>query len=89
MIKEIYGNYNLWAWVRYWYIDSVVKQTIMMMDKTRVDYSKKGETKRKIKDKKQEKELAEFNRMLGERYLSDEEKAEKIRKEKELKNNLK
>ena len=39
---------------------------------------------RKIK-----KELEDFNRMLGERYLSEDEKAEKIRKEKELRNKLK
>lgn len=59
----------------------------MLMDKTRVEYGKK-KNKVNVSDK-DKKELEEFNRMLGERYLSEEEKAEKIRKEKELKNKLK
>jgi hypothetical protein len=59
----------------------------MLMDKTRIEYGKK---KNKVNiSEKDKKELEEFNRMLGERYLSEEEKAEKIRKEKELKNKLK
>lgn len=63
----------------------------MMMDKTRVEYGKdaNGKKNKGFIKTKQDKELEEFNRMLGERYLSDEEKAEKIRKEKELNNNLK
>lgn len=59
----------------------------MLMDKTRVEYGK-DKSKVKLSDK-DKKELEDFNRMLGERYLSEEEKAEKIRKEKELKNKLK
>lgn len=59
----------------------------MLMDKTRVEY---GKEKSKVKvNEKDKKELEDFNRMLGERYLSEDEKAEKIRKEKELRNKLK
>lgn len=59
----------------------------MLMDKTRVEY---GKDKSKVKiNEKGKKELEDFNRMLGERYLSEDEKAEKIRKEKELRNKLK
>lgn len=59
----------------------------MLMDKTRIEY---GNKKNKVNiSEKDKKELEDFNRMLGERYLSEEEKAEKIRKEKELKNKLK
>ena len=59
----------------------------MLMDKTRVEY---GKDKSKVKvNEKDKKELEDFNRMLGERYLSEDEKAEKIRKEKELRNKLK
>lgn len=59
----------------------------MLMDKTRVEY---GKDKSKVKvNKKGKKELEDFNRMLGERYLSEDERAEKIRKEKELRNKLK
>ena len=59
----------------------------MLMDKTRVEYGK-DKSKVKVNDK-DKKELEDFNRMLGERYLSEDEKAEKIRKEKELRNKLK
>ena len=59
----------------------------MLMDKTRVEYGK-DKSKVKVSDK-DKKELEDFNRMLGERYLSEDEKAEKIRKEKELRNKLK
>ena len=59
----------------------------MLMDKTRIEY---GNKKNKVNiSEKDKKEIEDFNRMLGERYLSEEEKAEKIRKEKELKNKLK
>ena len=59
----------------------------MLMDKTRVEY---GKDKNKVKvNDKDKKELEDFNRMLGERYLSEDERAEKIRKEKELRNKLK
>ena len=59
----------------------------MLMDKTRIEY---GNKKNKVNiSEKDKKEMEDFNRMLGERYLSEEEKAEKIRKEKELKNKLK
>lgn len=59
----------------------------MLMDKTRVEY---GKDKSKVKvNEKDKKELEDFNRMLGERYLSEDERAEKIRKEKELRNKLK
>lgn len=37
-IKHIYGNYNLWAWFRYWYVDNVYKQTLMIIDKSYYDY---------------------------------------------------
>ena len=59
----------------------------MLMEKTRVEYGK-DKSKVKVNDK-DKKELEDFNRMLGERYLSEDERAEKIRKEKELRNKLK
>lgn len=87
MIKEIYGNYNFWSWFRYWYIDSVIKQTIMLMDKTRVDYDEDAKKKNKgLLKKREDEKLLEFNKMLGNRYKSDEKLAEQIRKEKERKN---
>ena len=37
-IKHIYGNFCFWAWLRYWYIDSVNKVTMILMDKSFYDY---------------------------------------------------
>ena len=37
-IKHIYGNYNFWSWFRYWYVDNVYKQTLMIIDKSYYDY---------------------------------------------------
>ena len=30
----LYGNMNLFTWYRYWFVDSMVKQTIMLADKS-------------------------------------------------------
>ncbi len=40
MIKEIYGDYCFWSWLRFWYLDSVSKQSVILMDKTKVVYHK-------------------------------------------------
>lgn len=40
MIKEIYGNYCFWSWLRYWYLDSVEKQSVILLDKTKTVYHK-------------------------------------------------
>lgn len=37
-IKYIYGNYNFWSWFRYWYIDTIYQQTLMIIDKGFYDY---------------------------------------------------
>lgn len=37
-IKHIYGNYNFWAWFRYWYIDTIYQQSLMIIDKAYYDY---------------------------------------------------
>ena len=37
-LKAIYGNYNLWSWLRYWIIDSENKVTMLLMDKSYYDY---------------------------------------------------
>lgn len=82
MIKEIYGNYNFWSWLKYHYIDSVVKQTIMLLDKTRIDYNYDKNNKDKVnkkRDKKQEEELANFNSMIGINYMTQEERATRLR----------
>lgn len=37
-IKAIYGNYCLWAWLRYWFIDSADYITLLLIDKSYYDY---------------------------------------------------
>ncbi len=37
-IKHIYGNYNFWSWFRFWYVDNVYLQTLMIIDKGYYDY---------------------------------------------------
>ena len=37
-IKSAYGNYNLWAWLRYWYLDTENQVTLMLIDKGFHDY---------------------------------------------------
>jgi hypothetical protein len=37
-IKQLYGNYNLWAWLRYWYLDTENQIAMMLIDKQYYDY---------------------------------------------------
>lgn len=37
-IKHIYGNYNLWTWLKYWYLDTANQVTMMLVDKSYYDY---------------------------------------------------
>lgn len=37
-IKHIYGNYNLWSWLRYWYLDTSAQTSLMLIDKGYYDY---------------------------------------------------
>lgn len=68
----LYGNMNLFTWYRYWFVDSMVKQTIMLADKSGL--------RKKPKDGKvtpgngkpskyTDKDLIEMNRKAGERYM--------------------
>lgn len=37
-IKAIYGNFNLWSWLRYWYLDTRHQTLLMIVDKSYYDY---------------------------------------------------
>lgn len=37
-IKYVYGNYNFWSWLRYWYLDSCNLVSMIMVDKGYFDY---------------------------------------------------
>lgn len=43
-IKGIYGNYNFWSWLRYWYIDTANIVQMMLIDKGYYDYDFEIET---------------------------------------------
>lgn len=40
IMSEIYPFGGLWAYLKFHFIDGVTKQSLMVLDKTRVDYSK-------------------------------------------------
>lgn len=37
-IKAIYGNFGLWSWLRYWFLDTENYVTFMLLDKGYYDY---------------------------------------------------
>lgn len=37
-IKAIYGNFGLWSWLRYWFLDTENYVTFMLLDKSYYDY---------------------------------------------------
>ena len=37
-IKAIYGNFGLWSWFRYWFLDTENYTTFMLLDKGYYDY---------------------------------------------------
>ena len=44
-IKYIYGNYNFWSWFRYWSVDTIYQQTLMIIDKGFYDYEYQNKPK--------------------------------------------
>lgn len=45
LMMEIYPFGGFWAYLKFHFIDGVTKQSIMLLDKTRVDYDSKEEKK--------------------------------------------
>lgn len=37
-LKTVYGNYSLWAWLRYWWLDTENMVTLSLFDKGYYDY---------------------------------------------------
>lgn len=37
-IKAVYGNFGLWSWLRYWFLDTENYITFMLLDKSYYDY---------------------------------------------------
>lgn len=67
-IKFIYGNYNFWSWLKYWYLDTANQTALMAIDKQYYDYDyKEFEEKKKPEDykPKSDKEVGNILRRFG------------------------
>lgn len=74
-IKEIYGNYGFWSWFQFWFMDSVFKQTVMLMDKTRIDYDyEKGKSVRRSNNPALQREIDEYNTTEAVRVLREKQR---------------
>jgi len=84
-MMEIYPFGGLWAYMKFHFIDGINKQSIMLLDKTRVNYNSNGEKKKEIIIKSTKSE-EEFNGMLrrygfGTTDMTDEQRIERISNE--------
>ena len=48
LMAEIYPYLGFWAYLKFWFIDGINKQSLLLLDKTRVNYDSKKEEKGKI-----------------------------------------
>ena len=86
ILMEIYPYAGFLAYLKFWFIDGITKQSLMLLDKTRVDYDTKGEKKEVVI--KSEKTESQFHGMLKkfgfnpkddeEEELTKEQRAEQI-----------
>lgn len=51
-IKALYGNYNFWSWLRYWYLDSADFIAMMAIDKSYFDYDYEEKARKYAKSNK-------------------------------------
>ena len=83
LMMEIYPFGGLFAYLKFHFIDGINKQSLMLLDKTRVDYDSKGD-KREVRIKSDKSE-AEVSSMLSRFGVgsdpTEEERAEIIRNE--------
>ena len=74
-IKGIYGNYNFWSWLRYWYLDSANLVQLYLIDKGYYDYDFEVVPKIALVSKTK-KSKAEINQILRNFGLPIEEETE-------------
>lgn len=83
-IKEIYGNYGFWSWFQFWFMDSVFKQTVMLMDKTRIDYDyKKGESVRRSNNPSLQRDIDKYNATEAVEFLKKRQQQRQQEKSRE------
>lgn len=66
-MKSIYGNFGLWAWLRYWYLDSADYITLMLIDKSYYDYDFSEEAIEKRKANRRHNRTHEQQKAIWER----------------------
>lgn len=62
-IKAVYGDYNLWSWLKYWYIDSANLVNMLLVDKGYYDYDHE-KVERPVLVSETKKSKAEVNDIL-------------------------
>ena len=71
----MYGNYNFWSWLRYWYIDSCNLVTMLLIDKSYYDYDyEKPPEKVEVRRQKTDEEIREALVGFGFGHLRKSEK---------------
>jgi len=85
-MMEIYPYGGLWAYFKFHFIDGITKQSVMLLDKTRVDYDNKegkGDEEKVLKStERTDEELSTFLKGFGiGGELTKEERIKKITNE--------
>ena len=80
---EIYTYGGFWAYLKFHFIDGITKQSIMLLDKTRVDYDSKDKPSDKIHKSKVQAgaNLSDMMKGFGigtDAEITDEQRAEQI-----------
>ena len=83
LMMEIYPFGGFWAYLKFNFIDGITKQSVMLLDKTRVDYDVKNKEDGAVV--KQPRDESEFKSMLQRFGLNtattNEERVKQIRNE--------
>lgn len=79
-IKHVYGNYNLWSWLKYWYIDTYNIVNFIMIDKGFFDYDFEPTAKiiRMEDTVKSEEEVVSLMQKFGIGTTAEASSAEKL-----------
>jgi hypothetical protein len=85
-MMEIYPFGGFLAYIKFHFIDGITKQSVMLLDKTRVDYDYKKSDKidenRPVKEPKSDAEFSKTLQKFGfKKAVSEEDRVKQIRNE--------
>jgi hypothetical protein len=85
-MMEIYPYGGLWAYLKFHFIDGITKQSLMLLDKTRIDYDAADKKKGKVHKSKVQSgaNLSDMMKGFGigtDVEMTDSERADIISKE--------